>query len=82
MIYLQLQQISGNFDAIQTNYTAIATWFLWAIWFEIANKPQQFGKELHPTQHQLLELWDQIHITNPAPGIIYLEALLDRKSVV
>ena len=77
MIHLQLKQISRNPGAIQTNHKTIATWFLWAIWFEISNKPQQFGKELHPTQHQLLELWDQLHLTNPAPGAIYLEVLLN-----
>jgi len=76
MVYLQLKQISGNSDAIWINHKAIAIWFLWEVWFGISNRPQWFGTELYPTQHQFLELWDQIHITNPAPGTIYLEVLL------
>lgn len=55
---------------------SIAIWSLWAVQSEIADKPHKFGNKSSPTHHELLPLWDQIHITNPALAIIYLDVLL------
>lgn len=44
---------------------------LWAIQFEISNKPQPIDDQSSSTQ-----LWDQIHTANSASGAIYLDALL------
>ena len=71
-IYLRLQEIGGNSEAIKLSKKPIATFLLWATRIEI------FGRfDLHSdiTRHQFFELWDRIHLTNPAPARIYLKAL-------
>jgi len=80
MIYLQLQDISGNPDIIGLKRETITTWYLWEIPVEIPNEP-------HPTWQQSLKLWDQIHTTNPALALRYLSVLsnlitVDRNQVV
>jgi len=76
MIYLRLREIGGNPDAIQRNRKSIATVFLWATRIEILNESRWFGQQPDISQHRFLELWDQIHLANPAPAAIYLDALL------
>ena len=76
-IYLQLKQISGNPSPIQFDQKAVATWFLWMIQSELSNKPQQFRGKSHPTQNEILELWDLIHIACPALAVTYLDVLLN-----
>ena len=76
MIYLQVEQIGENPDAVQLSRKTIATLCLWAIQFEISNKPQQRRRRLHPTQHQSLRLWSKIRTASSTLGTIYLDALL------
>ena len=80
-IHQQLEQIDGNLDAIQLNCKTIVTLFLWTIWFEISAKPQQSDEQLLSAQPQSLELWDQVHIANPALAEMYLDVLLECISV-
>ena len=68
-IYQQLEQISGNPNTIQLNSKTIAILALWAIQFEISNKPQLIND-------QSSKLWGQIHTANSISGSIYLDALL------
>ena len=70
-IYQQLEQISVDPNAIQVNCKAIAILALWAIRFEISNKPQQPDDQSPSSQ-----LWGQIHTANSASGTVYLDALL------
>ena len=70
-IYKQLEQISGNPNTIQLNSKTIAILALWAIQFEISNKPQLISDQSSPTQ-----LWGQIHTANSASGPVYLDAIL------
>lgn len=76
MIYLQLEQISGDSNAVQVNCKSIAIWSLLVIWPKTFNESQQFDTQLHPSQQQLLELWDQIHTTYPILATVYLNILL------
>jgi len=76
MIYLRLEEIGGDSDAIQLNRKPIATFFLWATTIEILSESQPFEWQSDVTRHRFLELWDRIHLTNPAPAAIYLDALL------
>ena len=76
-IYTKLKQIGGNSGPIQLDRKAVATWFLWAIRFEISREPREFHGESHPTQHEILELWDQVHIVDPVLATIYLDVLLN-----
>jgi len=76
MIYLRLEQIGENFDAIQPNRKPIATFFLWATRIEVLNESQRPGWQSDITRHRFLELWDRIHLTNPAPAPVYLDVLL------
>ena len=82
MIYLQLKQIGGNPDAVHLNCIPIALWSLLVIWPGTFNEPKQFDRQLHPSQHQLLELWDQIHTTYPALAAVHLNTLLGCINVV
>jgi len=76
MIYLRLEEIGENSGAIQFNRKSIATFFLWAMRIEILNESQRFDWQSDITRYRLLELWDRIHLANPAPAAIYLDALL------
>ena len=76
MIYLQLEQIGGDPDVVHLNCKSISRWSLLVIWPNTSNETQLFNKQSHPTQHQLLELWDQIHTTGPVFATIYLGTLL------
>ena len=64
--------MSEDFGIIQHKYESVATLFLWVTRLGTAGESQR----LHDTRHQLLELWDRIHITNPAPAETYLDVLL------
>jgi len=76
VIYLRLEQISENFNAIHLNRKPIATFFLWVMRIEILNESQKFGWQSDVTRHRFLELWDRIHLGNPSSAITYLDALL------
>jgi len=76
MVYLRLAQIGENFGAIQLNQEPIATFFLWVTRIEILNESQRFGWQSDITRHRFLELWDRIHLANPASAATYLDALL------
>jgi len=58
--------------AIQLNLKPIATLFLWVTRLETAGE----SRCLHDTRHQFLELWDRIHLADPALAVIYLDVLL------
>jgi len=73
MIYLQLEQLGRNSDAIQLNRKPIAMFFLWVAWIDVLDESQRRSEI---TQDRFLELWDRIHLANPAPAAIYLDALL------
>jgi len=75
-IYLQLEEISGDSDAIQLHRNSIATFFLWATRIEILDGSRQFGLQSDMTRHRFLELWDKIHLANSTPAATYLDALL------
>jgi len=75
MIYLRLEEIGENSDAIRLNRKPIATFFLWATRIEILNESQRFDWQSDTTRHRFFEVWDRIHLTNPAPAAIYLDAL-------
>jgi len=70
-IYQQLKQINGSPNTIQLNSKTIAILALWAIQFEISNKPRLINDQSSSTQ-----LWGQIHTANSVSGAIYLDALL------
>jgi len=72
MISLQLGQLSGDSDAIRLNRKSIATLFSWVTRSETVDE----SRRLHDTQHQLLDHWDRIHLTDPAPAAVYLDTLL------
>jgi len=74
MIYLRIEQIGGDPDAIQLYRKPIATFFLWATGIEILSESQRFDWQSDITRHRYLELWDRIHLTSPAPAAIYLDA--------
>jgi len=76
MVYLRFERIGEDSDAIQLNRKPIATFFLWMTRVEILNGSQQFDWQSNATRHRFLELWDRIHLANPAPATIYLDALL------
>ena len=73
MIYLRLEQIGGDSDAIQLNRKPIATFCLWATRIDVLNE-SQWQSDI--TRRRFFELWDRIHLVNPAPAAIYLDALL------
>jgi len=75
-IYLRLEQISGDSDAIQLNRKPITTFFLWATRADILSGSQRFEWQSDTTRRRFLELWDRIHLANPAPAAIFLDALL------
>jgi len=77
MISLQLEQMSVDTVAIQLKHKSIAMLFL------SMTRPETDDESrcLRDTQHQLLELWDRIHLTNPAPAAIYLDALISSTDV-
>ena len=72
-ICLRLEQT--GFDAIQLNRKPIAVFSLWATQLEISHQPRKFGKRAHAIRR--LELWDRIHLANPGPTAVYLDALLN-----
>ena len=76
MIYQQLDQIGGSPDTIQLNRKTIAILSVWAMRFEMSNKPRHFDPESPSTQNQSSEPQGQTHITNSTLGAIYLDALL------
>jgi len=76
MIYLRLEQISENFDAIQPNRKPIAIFFLWTTRIELLNESRRFGWQSDATRHRFLGLWDRFHPANPASAVTYLDALL------
>jgi len=76
MIYLRLEQIGENSDAIQLNRKPIAAFFLWATRIKILNESPRFDWQSHVTRRRFFGLWDRIHLTNPALAEIYLDALL------
>jgi len=76
MIYLRLEQIGENFDAIQLNRKPIATFFLWATRIEILNESRRFSWQSDASRHRFVGLWDRIHLTNPTPAAIYSDALI------
>ena len=80
-IHLRLEEIGGDSDAIQLNRKPIATFFLWATRIDILSDSQRFDWQSDITRHQFLELWDRIHLTNPAPATFYLDALLSYLNV-
>jgi len=75
-MYLRLEQIGRDPDAIQLNRKPIATFFLWATNIEILNGARWFYWQSDITQHQLSELRDQVHLANPVPATVYLDVLL------
>jgi len=76
MIYLRLEEIGENSGAIRLNRKPIATFFLWATRIEILNESQRFDWQSDTTRRRFFEVWDWIHLANPAPAAIYLDALL------
>jgi len=72
MISLQLEQMSADAVAIRLKHKPIATLFLSVTRLETAYE----SRCLRDTQHQLLGLWDRIHLADPAPAAIYLDVLL------
>ena len=70
-IYQHLEQLGRDTNTIQFNSKTIAILALWAIQFEISNRPLQIDDQSSSTQ-----LWAQIHAANSASGAIYLDALL------
>lgn len=81
MISLQLEWMSGNSYAVQLNCNPIAIFLLWAMQLEISPPPQQFDKSSCATQCLFLKIWDQIHLANPGPTVIYLDLLLSSINV-
>ena len=51
--------------------------FLWATRTEIMGGHRQFELQSDVTRRRLLELWDRIHLVNPAPATTYLDVLLN-----
>jgi len=76
MIYMRFEQIGEDPDAIQLHRKPIATFFLWVTRVEILDGLLSDYPQSDTTRHQFLELWDKIHLANPAPAAIYLVALL------
>ena len=73
---MQLEQTGESPDNIQLNCETITTWFLLAVRLKIFNEPQQFDRPSHPTQKQLLQLWEKILTGNPELGVVYMDILL------
>jgi len=80
-IHLRLEEISENSDTIQLKRKPIAIFFLWATRVGILNESHRFDWQSSITRRRFLELWDPIHLTNPAPAAIYLDALLSYLNV-
>jgi len=73
MIYLQLEQIGRSSDAIQLDRELIAVVFLWVAWIDVLDESRPRSDI---AQDRFLQLWDRIHLANPAPAAIYLDTLL------
>jgi len=71
MILSQLSLMNGNYVAIQRNRKPIAT-LLWVTLLGTVDESQC----LYGTRHQLLGLWDQIHLVDPTLAVAYLDVLL------
>jgi len=63
--------MNGNSVAIQRNRKPIAT-LLWVTLLGTADE----SRCLYGTRHQLLGLWDQIHLVDPTLALVYLDVLL------
>jgi len=72
MISLQLERMDRDSVAIQLSRKPIAIYFLRMTWLETFGE----SRGLHDTRHQFFDLWDQIHLADPAPAAIYLDVLL------
>jgi len=79
MIYLRLEEIGRNSDAIQLNQKPIAIFFLWATQIGIIDGSQRFDWQSHIAR--FFELWDQIHLSNHTLTEVYFDALLSCVSV-
>jgi len=71
---MRLEGICGNFEAVQLHRKPIATFFLWATQVEILDESHRSDRQSDITR--FFDLWNQIHLANPAPTITYLDALL------
>jgi len=76
MIYLQLEQIGRDSDAIQYNKESIAAFFLWETWIEISNELQEFDGQPDVDRRRFFGPRDLFHLTNLAPAAIYLDTFL------
>jgi len=66
----------ANPDAVESNREPVATLFLWAIRLKIADESPRFDARSHDALHRFLDLWDQIHWSDPGLGVMYSDVLL------
>jgi len=75
-MYPRLEEISTDLDAIQLNRKPIAAFFLWVTNIGVLDGARWFDCQSDITHYQLSKLRDRIHLANPAPATVYLNALL------
>jgi len=72
MISEQLEQMNADTFATQLKHEPITILLLSVTRTETTDQ----SRRLRDTRHQLLDLWDQIHLTDPTPAVICVDALL------